>query len=148
MIGSQNSCDDELDDLYIIGADCGSQKWLFPTAGAKRRVRSLGIKTVPSRRSIWALWAEGRPWAYDDNDDDGDDEFGDEYDVDVQMCTTRDLASTMQSKAAPQNCVNKLFHCTISEFRSKSVNWAAKKIILFFANVSRGRGGGQIFFLG
>ena len=35
-------------------------------------MRSLPVKTVPSRRSISALPAEGRPGPSDDDDDDDD----------------------------------------------------------------------------
>ena len=48
-------------------------KLLFPfelsAAGAKRGVRSLPMRTVPSRRSTLAQPAEGRPGPSDDDDD-------------------------------------------------------------------------------
>ena len=43
-------------------------------AGAKRGVRSLPMRTVPSQRSTQAQPAEGRPGPSNDNDDDGDDD--------------------------------------------------------------------------
>ena len=53
-------------------------KLLFPfelsAAGAKRGVRSLPMRTVPSRRSTQAQPAEGRPGPSDDDDDDDDDD--------------------------------------------------------------------------
>ena len=47
-------------------------------AGAKRGVRSLSMRTVPSRRSTQAQPAEGRPGPSDDDDDDYDDDDDDD----------------------------------------------------------------------
>ena len=43
-------------------------------AGAKRGVRSLPMRTVPSQRSTQAQPAEGRPGPSDNNDEDNDEE--------------------------------------------------------------------------
>ena len=54
-------------------------KLLFPfelsAAGAKRGVRSLPMRTVPSLRSTQAQPAEVRPGPSDDNDDDDGSDF-------------------------------------------------------------------------
>ena len=83
---------------------------------AKQGVRSLPIKTVPSRRSIQALPAEGRPGPSDDNDDgddnddDDDNDDGDgNYDADdnddgdnaqVMVCCQLSVGTTTTSMAA------------------------------------------------
>ena len=50
--------------------------------GAKRGVRSVPMRTVPSRRSTQAQPAEGRPGPSDDDDDDGDVDDEEEEDDD------------------------------------------------------------------
>ena len=56
-------------------------KLLFPfelsAAGAKRGVRNIPMRTVPSRPSTQAQPAEGRPGPSDDDGDDVDDGNGD-----------------------------------------------------------------------
>ena len=58
--------------------DSDLQLSLFPSelsaAGVKRGVRSLTMRTVPSRQSTQAQPAEGRPGPSDDNDVDADEE--------------------------------------------------------------------------
>ena len=66
-------------------------KLLFPfelsAAGAKRGVRGLPMRTVPSGRSTQAQPAEGRPGPSDDYDadDDDDDDVTVKVDVDVTV---------------------------------------------------------------
>ena len=57
---------------------CLSPNCFFPSElsaeGAKRGVRSLPMRTVPSGRSTQAQPAEGRPGPGDDDDEDDDDD--------------------------------------------------------------------------
>ena len=59
-------------------------KLLFPfelsAAGAKRGVRNIPMRTVPSRQSTYAQPAEGRPGPSDDDDDDDNDNDDDDDD--------------------------------------------------------------------
>ena len=77
-----------MSNRFAIVALCLSvcHQIVFPSElsaeGAKRGVRSLPMRTVPSGRSTQAQPAEGRPGPSgdDDDDDDGDDDDGDDND--------------------------------------------------------------------
>ena len=75
-------------------------KLLFPfelsAAGAKRGVRSLPMRTVPSRQSTLAQPAEGRPGPSVDDDDDDNDDPSLKLDL-PQGVTTSHLHSNMHS---------------------------------------------------
>ena len=57
-------------------------------------MRSLPVRIVPSRQSIQALPAEGRPGPSENNDDDGNDDDDDDCGVKMIMA-----ASAMESGA-------------------------------------------------